>query len=88
MQEDKWNELFSLPIASNESLFYLFEETIITFITTNKNMPKNIYEFLSKNFNWNLRNNELLSIYPNLKIDILFNKLYSNESLSYESLKI
>ena len=87
LQEDKWNELFSLPIASNESLFYLFEETIITFITTNKNMPKNIYEFLSKNFNWNLRNNELLSIYPNLKIDILFNKLYSNESLSYESLK-
>lgn len=87
LQESKWNELFSLPIALNESLFYLFEQTIIEFITTNKNMPKTIYEFLSKNFNWNLRHDELLSIYPNLKIDILFNKLYSNESLSYETLK-
>ena len=49
--------------------------------------PKNIYDFLNNYFRWTSRHNELLSIYPSLRIDVLFNKLYFNESLSYDSLK-
>ena len=77
ISENSWKELFSLPIASNETLFYLFEQYTIDFITNNKNIPKNIFTFLNNYFNWTSRHNELLSIYPSLKIDILFNKLYS-----------
>ncbi len=87
VNEESWKELLSLPIASNEALFYLFEQQTIKFITTNKNIPKNIYDFLNNYFRWTSRHNELLSIYPSLRIDVLFNKLYFNESLSYDSLK-
>lgn len=87
VNEDSWKELLALPIASNKSLFYLFEQQTIKFITTNKNIPKNIYDFLNSHFEWTSRHNELLSMYPSLRIDILFNKLYLNESLSYDSLK-
>lgn len=87
VNEDSWKELLALPIASNKSLFYLFEQQTIRFITTNKNIPKNIYDFLNSHFEWTSRHNELLSMYPSLRIDILFNKLYLNESLSYDSLK-
>ena len=87
VNEDSWKELLALPIASNKSLFYLFEQQTIKFITTNKNIPKNIYDFLNSHFDWTSRHNELLSMYPSLRIDILFNKLYLNESLSYDSLK-
>ncbi|WP_196000685.1 hypothetical protein [Clostridium sp. 1001271B_151109_B4] len=87
INEDSWKALFALPIASDESLFYLFEQETIKFITTNKNIPKNIYDFLNIHFKWTSRHNELLSIYPSLRIDILFNKLYFSESLSYDSLK-
>ena len=86
INENSWKELFSLPIASNETLFYLFEQYTIDFITNNKNIPKNIFTFLNNYFNWTSRHNELLSIYPSLKIDILFNKLYLSEPLSYDCL--
>lgn len=86
ISENSWKELFSLPIASNETLFYLFEQYTIDFITNNKNIPKNIFTFLNNYFNWTSRHNELLSIYPSLKIDILFNKLYLSEPLSYDCL--
>lgn len=87
INEKNWEELFSLPIASNETLFYLLEQTIIEFITNNKNIPKNIFLFLNSKFNWTSRHDELVSIYPTLKIDYLFNRLYLNEPLSYDSLK-
>lgn len=83
INENSWNELLNLPIASNEILFYLFEQNIIDFITNNKNIPKNIFTYLNKYFNWTSRHDELTSIYPNLKIDFLFNKIYLNENLSY-----
>lgn len=86
INEKNWNELFDLPIASNETLFYLFEQNIIDFITNNKNIPKNIFSYLNRQFNWTSRHDELISIYPNLKIDFLFNKLYLNETLSYDFL--
>ena len=87
INEKSWAELFSLPIASNETLFYLVEQNIIEFITSNKNIPKNIFTFLNSKFNWTSRHDELFNIYPTLKIDYLFNKLYFNEILSYDSLK-
>ncbi|WP_195989758.1 hypothetical protein [Clostridium sp. D53t1_180928_C8] len=87
INENSWSELFSLPIASNETLFYLVEQNIIEFITNNKNIPKNIFTFLNSKFNWTSRHDELFNIYPTLKIDYLFNKLYFNEILSYDSLK-
>lgn len=87
INENSWSELFCLPIASNETLFYLVEQNIIEFITNNKNIPKNIFTFLNSKFNWTSRHDELFNIYPTLKIDYLFNKLYFNEILSYDSLK-
>ena len=87
IKEESWRELFSLPIASNEDLFYLVEQNIIEFITNNKNIPKNIFTFLNNKFNWISRHDELISIYPTLKIDYLFDKLYFSETLSYDSLK-
>ena len=87
INEKNWEELFSLPIASNETLFYLVEQNIIEFITNNKNIPKDIFTFLNTKFNWVSRHDELISIYPNLKIDYLFDRLYFKESLSYDSLK-
>lgn len=87
INEKNWEELFSLPIASNETLFYLVEQNIIEFITNNKNIPKNIFTFLNTKFNWSSRHDELISIYPTLKIDYLFDRLYLKESLSYDSLK-
>ena len=87
IDERSWEELFSLPIASNEILFYLVEQNIIEFITNNKNIPKNIFTFLNNKFNWLSRHDELISIYPNLKIDYLFDRLSFNETLSYDSLK-
>ena len=87
INEKNWEELFSLPIASNETLFYLVEQNIIEFITNNKNIPKNIFTFLNTKFNWLSRHDELISIYPTLKIDYLFDRLYFKESLSYDSLK-
>ena len=87
INEKNWEELFSLPIASNETLFYLAEQNIIEFITNNKNIPKNIFTFLNTKFNWSSRHDELISIYPTLKIDYLFDRLYLKESLSYDSLK-
>ncbi len=87
IEEESWRELFSLPIASNEDLFYLVEQNIIEFITNNKNIPKNIFTFLNNKFNWISRHDELISIYPTLKIDYLFDKLYFSETLSYDSLK-
>ncbi|MDU4324982.1 MAG: hypothetical protein E7I48_06240 [Clostridium celatum] len=87
INENSWSELFCLPIASNETLFYLVEQNIIEFITNNKNIPKNIFTFLNSKFNWTSRHDELFNIYPTLKIDYLFNKLYFNEVLSYDSLK-
>ncbi|WP_133015477.1 tetratricopeptide repeat protein [Clostridium cuniculi] len=87
INEKNWEELFSLPIASNETLFYLVEQNIIEFITNNKNIPKNIFTFLNTKFNWSSRHDELISIYPTLKIDYLFDRLYFKESLSYDSLK-
>lgn len=87
IEEESWKELFSLPIASNEYLFYLVEQTIIEFITNNKNIPKNIFTFLNSKFNWTSRHDELISIYNTLKIDYLFDKLYFSETLSYEYLK-
>lgn len=87
INEDSWNELFNLPIASNETLFYLFEQNIIDFITNNKNIPKSIFIFLNIHFKWTSRHEELISIYPNLKIDFLFNKLYLNDPLSYDFLE-
>lgn len=86
--EDKsWEELFTLPIASNETLFYLLEQNVIEFVTKNKNIPKNIFIFLNNKFDWISRYEELISIYPNLKIDYLIDKLSFNETLSYNSLK-
>lgn len=86
--EDKsWEELFTLPIASNETLFYLLEQNVIEFVTNNKNIPKNIFIFLNNKFDWISRYEELISIYPNLKIDYLIDKLSFNETLSYNSLK-
>ncbi|WP_298126960.1 tetratricopeptide repeat protein, partial [uncultured Clostridium sp.] len=86
--EDKsWEELFTLPIASNEILFYLLEQNVIEFVTNNKNIPKNIFIFLNNKFDWISRYEELISIYPNLKIDYLIDKLSFNETLSYNSLK-
>ena len=87
INEKNWEELFSLPIASNETIFYLVEQNIIEFITNNKNIPKNIFTFLNTKFNWSSRHDELISIYPTLKIDYLFDRLYLKESLSYDSLK-
>ena len=87
INEKNWEELFSLPIASNETLFYLVEQNIIEFITNNKNIPKNIFTFLNTKFNWLSRHDELIAIYPTLKIDYLFDRLYLKESLSYDSLK-
>lgn len=87
INEKNWEELFSLPIASNETLFYLVEQNIIEFITNNKNIPKNIFTFLNTKFNWSSRHDELISIYPTLKIDYLFDRLYLKESLSYDPLK-
>lgn len=86
INEKSWEDLFLLPIASNEILFYLLEQIIIEFITTNKNIPKNIFTFLSNKFDWLSRHDELIVIYPNLKIDYLFNRLYINDSLSYDYL--
>ena len=85
--DESWEELFSLPVASNEMLFYLVEQNIIEFITNNKNIPKNIFTFLNNKFNWLSRYDELITIYPNLKIDYLFDKLSFSEALSYDSLK-
>ena len=87
INEESWNELFSLPIASNEMLFYLVEQNIIEFITNNKNIPKNIFTFLNNKFNWLSRHDELIAIYPTLKIDYLFDRLSFGETLSYDSLK-
>ena len=87
IDEKSWEELFSLPIASNEILFYLVEQNIIEFITNNKNIPKNIYTLLNDKFNWLSRHDELISIYPTLKIDYLFDRLSFNETLSYDSIK-
>lgn len=84
---NSWSEIFNLPIASNEILFYLFEQNIIDFITNNRNIPKNIFTYLNTQFKWTSRYDELISIYPNLKIDFLFNKLYLNETLSYDFLE-
>ena len=87
IDEKSWEELFSLPIASNEILFYLVEQNIIEFITNNKNIPKNIFTLLNDKFNWLSRHDELISIYPTLKIDYLFDRLSFNETLSYDSIK-
>lgn len=87
INEEKWSELFKLPIASNDTLFYLTEEYLIDFITTNKNIPKSIFIFLNNHFKWLDRHDELISIYPHLNINLLFNKLTLNENLSYDSLK-
>lgn len=87
INEESWKELFSLPIASNEMLFYLVEQNIIEFITNNKNIPKNIFTFLNNKFNWLSRHDELISIYPTLKIDYLLDRLSFGETLSYDSLK-
>lgn len=87
IDEKSWEELFSLPIASNEILFYLVEQTIIEFITNNKNIPKNIFIFLNNKFNWLSRQDELIVIYPTLKIDYLLDRLSFNETLSYDSIK-
>lgn len=84
--ENSWKELFTLPIASNDTLFYLLEQYVIDFVTNNKNIPQNIYTFINKYFNWTDRHDELISIYPNLKIDFLFNKLYLKDHLSYDFL--
>lgn len=87
IDEKSWEELFSLPIASNEILFYLVEQNIIEFITNNKNIPKNIFIFLNNKFNWLSRQDELIVIYPTLKIDYLLDRLSFNETLSYDSIK-
>lgn len=84
INETSWHEILNLPIAYNETLFYLFEQNIIDFITNNKNIPKNIFAYLNIHFDWTSRHDELISIYPNLKIDLLFNKIYLNENLSYD----
>lgn len=81
-----WEELFTLPIASNEILFYLLEEYVIGFVTKNKNIPKSIFIALDKHFNWDERHDEITSLYPSLNTELLFSKLHLNEPLSYDSL--
>lgn len=71
---------------NDSKLFYILENELLLFLEKHKYIPTEVLKLLQKQFNWNERYNELITLYPKININFIFTESKKINAPSYKYL--